>query len=704
MYHSIKLVISIFSFLIVQLAITNNIYANTEYRSLKNTESFGKDTTLKKILRTALYYERIENYTGAIEQYKLYLQKYKYNEKVVQRLSMLNYQQRNYAQACIYFEKLIKFPSKKYKDEQLYYAKSLMVQKRYKEALNVLEYLRKDPRGFSDRNSQFLIKTYTIACENNLEEKKKEYNEVITVKSIDELNSPYHDVNARLIDESTLLYTSYYFPDPDKGLFIEKKIPHRCLILATKEGEKWGNIRPVDQPLNEKNMETENGVYNADNSRFYFTCSRRNWKGVTISEIYVCEKNEDGWGFPQKLPYPINDENYTNTQPAIGVDIRYQKEIIYFVSDRIKGVGGLDIWYTVYDSLTNTYSEPRNAGRQINTVGNEITPFCNNEDNELYYSSDGLPGLGGYDVFKTRGSEARWMKPIQMKYPINSSFDDIYLSTSFDDNNIGFFSSNRPADSLDCTCCEDIYSFSIDEASVNYIKGFVLNRTDSDFYDILTTKMKIETKLKKDGDPIAGISVLLYEKEDEKNTVLIAQKETNSQGEYLFETDPGKDYEIVVRNLGHFDKKERVSTKRITNQDTLFIKDIYINYIEPNLKLSANILFEFGKAKLSKEGCDYIDTTLFQVLNLMPNAIVEIGAHTDSVGTAEYNLHLSEKRAEEVMKYLILKGIIRERIVSKGYGESFPIAPNSFPDGSDNPEGREANRRTEIKIIGALKI
>jgi OmpA-OmpF porin, OOP family len=709
MYYSIKLIHIVLLSLIVQLAIFNNSYANFICKKKEVREISGKGATLKKIKRTAQYYERIENYDEAIKQYKLYLNKKPSDEKVIQRLSMLNYQERNYELACIYFEKLIKVPSKKYKDEQLYYAKSLMVQKRYKEALDILAYLKRDPRGFSDRNSQFLVKNYIKACETNLEVKKEEYIEVISINPVDALNTPYHDVNARLIDENTLLYTSYFFPDSNTNrIFEEKDNPHRSLIIAKKEKDIWGNSTALDWPLNEKNTDTENGVYNAGNTRFYFTRSRKNWKGKTISEIYACDKEDDEWGFPEKLPYPINDENFTNSQPAIGIDIRTQKEIIYFISDRTRGQGGLDIWYSEYNSSTNTYSEPRNAGRQINTAGNEITPFCNNENNELYFSSDGLPGFGGYDIFKTRGNESNWIKPIQLKYPINSSFDDIYLSTSLEDNNKGFFSSNRPAgyqpDSTACSYCEDIYSYTIEKTSVNFIKGIVLNETDIDFYDILTSKMKLETQLKKDNDPISGVSVLLYEKDDENKGILIAQKETDSKGEYLFKSDPGKDYEIVVKNLGHFDKKERFSTKRITQQDTLFIKDIYINYIEPDLKLSANILFEFGKAKLSKEGCNYIDTTLFPVLNLMPNAIVEIGAHTDSIGTAEYNFHLSDKRAEVIMRYLIAKGISKDRIVSRGYGESFPIAPNSFPDGSDNPEGREANRRTEIKIIGSLKM
>ncbi|NCO56488.1 MAG: OmpA family protein, partial [Bacteroidetes bacterium] len=154
--------------------------------------------------------------------------------------------------------------------------------------------------------------------------------------------------------------------------------------------------------------------------------------------------------------------------------------------------------------------------------------------------------------------------------------------------------------------------------------------------------------------------------------------------------------------FGLFNKELNVDTRKITKSDTIRLDAIYINILPKESIIIKNIYYEYGKTHLTDQSKTAIDTTLLKVLINNPLLIVEIASHTDSVSSGDFNMKLSEKRAESVVKYLISKGIDKERLHFKGYGESKPIAPNTNADGSDNLEGRQKNRRTEFRIIGSL--
>ena len=176
--------------------------------------------------------------------------------------------------------------------------------------------------------------------------------------------------------------------------------------------------------------------------------------------------------------------------------------------------------------------------------------------------------------------------------------------------------------------------------------------------------------------------VSLYLVDDDNTEILLRTDTTNAMGEFEFELDRDKNYKVIASKDGFFNKSTSLTTKNIP----IIIDNIY---------------YEFGKATLTPEATVTIDSTIFRILNETPDIIVEISSHTDSVSSEEYNQKLSQKRAESVVDYLVGKGIEKPRMIAKGYGEAFPIAPNSFPDGKDNEEGRAKNRRTEFKVIGS---
>lgn len=414
-------------------------------------------------------------------------------------------------------------------------------------------------------------------------------------------------------------------------------------------------------------------------------------------------KGDNDWQVPQKLSYPVNDENYTNTQPALGKNLRTGSDILYFVSDRPDGKGGLDIWYADYDSKNKCFKEPHDLDKGVNTPGNECCPFYDISTSTLYFSSTGRNGLGGYDIYKSTGSRKKFNDAEPMPKPINSSYDDYYF-TMFSNHKEGFFTSNRQgAYSMDNgSCCDDIFNYRINECSRVKAWGTITNSTNFDFFDHINAKYHLGLAYPVNNAILPDVPVELYlpgDKEGEE--ILVAQTKTNTEGKYSFDLEMNRQYSILVKNYGYFDKKVNISTIGTNCSDTLKVGITQINYL-PKITVRINIYYEHDKSRLTPEAKSTVDTMLMPLFDLFPNAIVEIGSHTDNTGTDLYNEKLSQRRSESVVLYLINKGIAVDRLIAKGYGESMPIAPNENPDGSDNPEGRQKNRRTEFKIVGEI--
>ncbi len=487
-----------------------------------------------------------------------------------------------------------------------------------------------------------------------------------------------------------------------------QKMPVRQIYTAKRVGDKWQSTGIFDGPINKSDENTCNGTLSPDGNRFYFTRCKQNWKSKTICEIYLSKKIDGKWGEPEKLNAEINDPKYTSTQPAIGTDSKLNAEVLYFVSDREGGRGGTDIWYSVFNEKKNFFRSPRNAGNRINTIGDETTPFYDMDSRTMYFSSTGWPGMGGFDVFKNTGELSSWINPVNIGYPINSCTDDIYFVVGKNKEE-GFLVSNRKGGValLSETCCDDIYEYKWSEYIHVGVTGKIFAIKDSSIFKQLEHQIE-ETKFIDDYDPNERIDPLykqavnLFLVSEGKERIFIKADTTKENGEYFFDLEPGKEYKIVVENYGMFNKELTVDTRKIIKSDTLRLDAIYINILPKEPIIVKNIYYDFDDWKLTESSKLVIDTTLFKILMDNPRIVVEIGSHTDSKGEDKYNEKLSQKRAESVVKYLIEKGIDKERLFAKGYGESASIAKNDNPDGSDNPEGRQMNRRTEFRIVGSL--
>lgn len=617
--------------------------------------------------------------------------------KLLYRLANIYFETRDYKKADQYYDSVININPRKY--PLAYYRKGIVCMNLEKYDIAKESFTKfKKYYGKKDKfNYKRLAAIYAAGSDWAKNNAVTNGNIIVTHQG-NALNHADIDFSPFPIDDNTIIYGAVY-SDNNKQIY-----PVRQLYKAEKIDGKWQNSGLLEGKINNPEFNTGNAVLSEDGRSMFFTRSRKSWQDKYISEIFVSHFDGDQWQMAQKLPFPINREDYTTTQPALGRNLRTGRDVLYFVSDRPGGKGGMDIWYSEYDKKTDTYKNPVNLSNKVNTFGDECSPFCDMSTQTLYFGSSGRKnGLGGYDIYKATGSANKWEEAVPLPKPINSSFDDYYFSI-LKSNKEGFFSSNRPGSfTLDNgTCCDDIFSFIINECVKIYSWGTVRNSVYYDFYDNLNEKYHLGLKYPENNSTIPDVPVELYLTDEKENDeILIARTTTDKDGKYYFGLETDKHYKVLVKNYGYFEKRVVVNTLNTNCSDTIAIGTTLINYL-PKISIQLNIYYDFDKYKLSDSAMQTIDSMVMPLFGLFPNGIIEIGSHTDNKGTDEYNIELSQKRSESVVSYLNSKGISDERLVAKGYGMRNPIAPNTNKDGSDNPEGRQLNRRTEFKIVGEI--
>jgi hypothetical protein len=324
------------------------------------------------------------------------------------------------------------------------------------------------------------------------------------------------------------------FPISDNELYFSSNVGDRARIYSSqRKNNRWQQSEtPRNFPLVQSGHFC-NGAMAPDGSRLYFTvCSNTEdrWNSIkTRCEIFVTKRVGAVWSQPERLPDYINMEDVTATHPHV-VHQRGQ-EILYFSSNRDGGRGGMDLWYATRDlgADNNDFEFPVNLGPVVNTLGDEVTPFYNREDQSLYFASNGHASIGGFDVFKSTGDEVSWSKPENMGMPINSSSDDYYYSLN-PSRTGGFMASNRVfAGQKTSTTHDDILEFAVGGRRV-IVKGNVYDRQS--------------------GDPIGAITVRLYQIfEDGRESELISQDFEN--GSYSFEILPNRKFKVEVSAYGY---------------------------------------------------------------------------------------------------------------------------------------------------------
>lgn len=552
----------------------------------------------------------------------------------------------------------------------LYLAKAQQANGKYAEAVATLETLQSstEVEGLRDRAGK------ELAGLQNLEDLKARKN-YYRVKNLETLNSTFSEYSPAYLN-GELYFTSSRSNDRIYG---STGTPFTDIFKASTQGANVDveTIKPLPESINTPNVNVGTIAFSPDGKTMVFAKGNTGKrKGANDVDLFLSRFRNSQWTEPQQIN--INQPDSWESAPAFSPDGRH----LYFASNRKGGYGGLDLYSAQMDSR-GRFTRVRNLGPEINTSGNESFPHIA-ENGKMYFSSDGHPGYGMLDIFVVNRVNGKTSID-NLGQPVNSTGDDFGIFLFKIDR--GFFTSNRDGGKGD----DDIYTFINEDPDlkvVNYnLQGIAYSMRPDSTRDILPeTKV---TLLDSRGDIMQDFvtgsdgKFIFRVYENEKYTLI------GEASGYLVKRGP---YQTIGKSVDPATLKELVTTITL---DTLLVLD----RIEKNkVFVLKNIYFGLDSANIRPQSARELDK-LVDVLNDNPEIKIEMSSHTDSIGSVEYNINLSQRRAAATVNYLIKKGIAAERLVAKGYGESKPIARNTNPDGSDNPEGRQRNRRTEFKIL-----
>lgn len=449
-------------------------------------------------------------------------------------------------------------------------------------------------------------------------------------------------------DEQTLIFTRLV-NNLNEEFYISRKV-----------GNEWQTAQNLGEPINTDKNEGTVSLSADGQYIFYTACNRR--EGYGSCDLLLSRLDGMSWSEPKFLSPPVNTRHW-ESQPSVS----YDGKTLYFSSSAPGGYGKSDIWYTTYKQ--GRWSPPVNLGENINTPGDEQSPFIAKDDNTLYFVSDGHAGMGGLDLYVVRrDKDGKWGKPVNLGYPINTPKDETCLAIAA--NGIdAYIAAERPEGFGGL----DIYKFELYEAArpqkTGYVKGIV--------FDAVTRK-KIAAKIE------------LIDLETQK--AVVESYSNKVTGEFLVSLPGNKNYALNVNQQGYLFFSENFALKNQSATDPLTI-NVGLEPIRAGAKIILkNIFFDTDKYNLKDESKVELDK-LIQLLNTNTTIKIEIGGHTDNTGDIQKNQKLSDNRAKSVYDYLIANKIPAQRLTYKGYGATEPIADNN------TPEGKAQNRRTEIKII-----
>ncbi|MFK8038095.1 MAG: OmpA family protein [Crocinitomicaceae bacterium] len=634
---------------------------------------------LKGLAKNAL---RLGDGYTALYYYSEWVKRRPQNTEVMFQVAELNRYTRNYKEAEFWYSSLSRNFPEKYPTAVFYLAQMQVMQGEYTKAKQNYLIFKKLLKYVDDIYFKNQYKVGITSCDFAIS-MKDSVSSAVAVHLPKTINKPHVEFSPVVLDENTIIFGSldvagvdYYNINAHDSM----NIPFRKFYTAKKIDGEWVNKGELLGPFNQNNAHVGNATISVDGKKMYFTVCEKNWKNEMVCRIFYSNKYSRGWSEATMLDESINLPNYTSTQPTIGYDSRTNGEVIYFVSNRPGGRGGLDIWYTEYNTRRKEFKNPKNLGSKINSKGDEATPYYDKSTRSLYFSSNGKTGYGGYDVYKTSGEKRKWTEVLIMDKGINTSYDDLDFTLNSDKSG-GFLVSNRKGGTslLSETCCDDIYEITFSEFIKIDIKGNVRDNEKA----------------------LTDFDINLYLKDPATGDKFVVKQNNFTTSDYQFGLDQGYEYIIEVSKKGYYKKSASLKTTDI-KESTELIQDFLLEKIPHEPVVVKGILYEFDSDELTAGAKTTIDTTLYKLLMDQENIVIQILSHTDSKGKNSYNRDLSNRRARSVVYYLSEKGIHPSRLKYKGYGESMPIAPNTNTDGSDNPEGRKLNRRTEFIVVGEI--
>ncbi|MES2874744.1 MAG: OmpA family protein [Bacteroidota bacterium] len=454
--------------------------------------------------------------------------------------------------------------------------------------------------------------------------------------------------------------------DEKKIIFTRKASNNEDFYTSVKSPDGWLTAKSLSPNINTFEFNEGAQCISPDGNYLFFTgCNRPD--GLGRCDIYISKWEGSEWSRPFNIGAPVNTPGW-ESQPSISADGR----TLYFVSTRNGGKGGYDLWKSEL-MPEGSWSVPVNLGPEINTPYDEQSPFIHPDDQTLYFSSNGWPGLGNKDLFVTRKKnpgelKTLWEKPQNLGYPINTFGEESGLSIN-SSGNVAFFASDKQGGSGGF----DIYSFEMPEKlrpnAVTYVKGLVSD---------LSSRLPLEAKIQ-----IINLKTGAFAFDD------ITDPFT---GEFLATLTPGNSFALNVSKPGYLFYSQNF-TPDLKQALKPYMIGVQLQKIEiGGMVVLNNIFFETNKFDLLPESRTELGQ-LITFLNENPGVSIEIAGHTDNIGDDSSNQALSESRAKTVYDYLVLNKVPSSKLSFKGYGEGKPLNDNS------TEENRKNNRRTEFKIV-----
>ena len=441
------------------------------------------------------------------------------------------------------------------------------------------------------------------------------------------------------------------------------------LFVASIDNEgKLGSVENFSKTVNTKYNESS-PVFTKDGKTMYFT--RNNYNDgkkrisddkVIMEKIYKAELINGEWTNVKELPF--SNDNYKTAHPTLSPD----EKTMYFASDMPGSFGNSDLYKVSIDSNGN-FGSPENLGPTINTEGRETFPFVD-ADNNLFFASDGHPGLGGLDIFEAKANKNSFEKPVNVGKPLNSPMDDFGYITNKD--GLGFFSSNRDGG----TGFDDIYTFTV---CTHTLSGLI---TDIDTKEILL-----------------NAKVILFD--DKMNK--ISETTSSDKGAYSFKVECNKKYYVRASKEEYETTEKSFGPVTKTGESKLNIelkRNIFPVEVGTDLAkiLDVSIIyFDLDKWNIRPDAAEDLEK-IIAVMNQYPNMSIDIRSHTDSRQTHKYNELLSDRRAKSTLEFMVKNGINRNRLTAKGYGET-QLVNNCSDDVPCSEAEHQKNRRSEFIVL-----
>ncbi|MDO9001637.1 MAG: OmpA family protein [Bacteroidota bacterium] len=583
----------------------------------------------------------------------------------------------DYKGAETFYQKAI---AANYDDPTVYFrlAEVLKSQMKYPEA--IIEFNNYKAKGGNAKKADLGVKS----CE--LAQQWKDAPQRYKIENMSLINSKESDYSPSYSDKK---YKTLVFTSRREGALGSQEVnvgSNHSDIFETKldKNGKWSTPVLLPPSISSPVNEGQGWVSKKGDMIFFTRCPEEKNKQVKCG-LYMAKKQGSTWGVATRLPF--NNDTVQFGHPTLSADGKF----LYFTSRMSGGYGGLDIWRCTFDPKANVWGQPTNAGPAVNTEGNEMFPTISDDGKKLYFSSDYHPGMGGLDIFVAEaGADGKFTKAVEnLKYPINSSFDDFGIIFEGKKQR-GYLTSNREGGKGS----DDIWSFNLPSLTFN-AKGMAMSKGND-----MTGAGR--------GEAVELVKVKIIGTDGS-----IKEFTTKKDGNYDFKLKEKTQYTITTitdksTKSPTFDKgylaskDQRIISTIGLDKSKDFIADFELTPVVPFIRMP-QILYELGKSTLLPESKDSL-AFLYQTLADNPSIVVELNSHTDSRGDAAKNQVLSQERAQSCVDYLVKeKGINPARLQAKGYGKTQLLISDDVIAKAKTKQEKEAlhalNRRTAFRIL-----